>query len=98
MHVISLPFMYRLLDATKGMLDKDAFAQMKDGVVILNFARDTLVDEEAYVNSYLKSGKVKKYVTDFPNTTTAGIKMPYRNSASWELPRRNPRTTVRLWQ
>lgn len=62
-----------LLDDTKKMLNKKAFAQMKDGVVILNFARDLLVDEEAILTA-IEEGKVKKYVTDFPNTTTAGKK------------------------
>ncbi len=60
-----------LLDATKEMINQDAFAQMKDGVVILNFARDLLVDEKALVAA-LESGKVKKYVTDFANATVAG--------------------------
>lgn len=54
------------LDSTKGMINKAAFEQMKDGVVILNFARDLLVDEDAMAEA-LKSGKVKHYVTDFPN-------------------------------
>ena len=45
---------------------------MKDGVVILNFARDLLVDDEA-MEAALKSGKVRKYVTDFPNAKTAGM-------------------------
>lgn len=56
-----------LLDSTKGMINKEAFDMMKDGVVILNFARDILVDEAA-MGEALKSGKVRKYVTDFPNT------------------------------
>lgn len=55
------------LDSTKGMINKAAFEQMKDGVVILNFARDILVDEDAIAEA-LKSGKVKHYMTDFPNT------------------------------
>ena len=63
----------QLLDDTKEMLNKEAFAQMKDGVVILNFARDLLVNEEAILTA-IEEGKVKKYVTDFPNTTTAGKK------------------------
>ena len=53
------------------MIDKDAFAKMKDGVVLLNFARDLLVDEEALIDA-LESGKVKKYVTDFANPIVAG--------------------------
>ncbi len=60
-----------LLDDTKKMLNAEAFAQMKDGVVILNFARDLLVDEEAVLQA-IREGKVKKYVSDFPNSTTAG--------------------------
>ena len=53
------------------MIDREAFTKMKDGVVLLNFARDLLVDEEALVEA-LDSGKVKKYVTDFANATVAG--------------------------
>ena len=60
-----------LLDSTRKMIDRDAFAKMKDGVVLLNFARDLLVDEEALIEA-LESGKVKKYVTDFANSTVAG--------------------------
>ena len=60
-----------LMDATKKMINADAIRMMKDGVVILNFARDLLVDEEA-VLAAIAEGKVKKYVSDFPNATTAG--------------------------
>lgn len=60
-----------LLDSTKKMINKDAIAKMKDGVVILNFARDLLVDEEA-VLAAIDAGKVRRYVSDFPNTTTVG--------------------------
>lgn len=60
-----------LLDSTKGMINKDAVDKMKKGVVVLNFARDLLVDEPAVLDG-IKSGKVKHYVTDFPNPTTAG--------------------------
>ena len=60
-----------LLDSTRKMIDRDAFAKMKDGVVLLNFARDLLVDEEALIDA-LESGKVKKYVTDFANPIVAG--------------------------
>ncbi|MGN0276537.1 MAG: phosphoglycerate dehydrogenase, partial [Hominisplanchenecus sp.] len=62
-----------LLDSTKKMINQEAIDMMKDGVVVLNFARDLLVDEEAMVHS-LKIGKVKKYVCDFPNPVTAGAK------------------------
>lgn len=60
-----------LLDSTKGMIDKDAIAKMKDGVIILNFARDLLADEKDILEG-IKSGKIRKYVSDFPNPTTAG--------------------------
>jgi len=60
-----------LLDSTKGMINKEAIAKMKDGVVILNFARDLLANETDVLEA-LKSGKVHRYVTDFPNPTTAG--------------------------
>ena len=59
-----------LLDSTKKMIGVDEIAQMKDGVVLLNFARDLLVDEEALAEA-LKAGKVKKYVTDFVNPLVA---------------------------
>lgn len=61
------------LDSTKEMIDKHAISLMKDGVVILNFARNILVDEEAMVDA-LVSGHVKHYVTDFPTPTVTGVK------------------------
>ncbi|MBR3225374.1 MAG: 3-phosphoglycerate dehydrogenase [Atopobiaceae bacterium] len=57
-------------DKTRHMLGRDQIAQMKRGVVVLNFARDTLVDENAMAEA-LKSGHVARYVTDFANPTTA---------------------------
>ena len=60
-----------LLDSTKGMINKDALDKMKDGVILLNFARDLLVNEKDVLEG-IKAGKVRKYVTDFPNPTTAG--------------------------
>ena len=60
-----------LLEDTKKMLNKETFALMKDGVVILNFARSLLVDEEDVIVA-IQEGKVKKYVSDFPTSTTAG--------------------------
>ncbi len=54
-----------LLDDTKGMFNKASLSMMKDGVVVLNFARDLLVNEDDMIEA-LASGKVKKYVTDFP--------------------------------
>ncbi len=60
-----------LMDATKGMINKEAIDMMKDGVILLNFARDLLVDEKAVLDG-IKGGKIRKYVSDFPNATTAG--------------------------
>lgn len=59
------------MDSTKGMINKEAFSLMKEGVVVLNFARDILVDEVALLSA-MENGKVKKYVTDFANPTVAG--------------------------
>lgn len=59
-----------LLESTKKMIGREEIAQMKDGVVLLNFARDLLVDEEALCKA-LEEGKVKKYVTDFANPVVA---------------------------
>lgn len=57
-----------LLDSTKGMINKDSIAMMKDGVKFLNFSRDTLVNDNDMLEA-LESGKVGCYVTDFPNPT-----------------------------
>ena len=61
------------MDSTKGMISRDAIGLMKKGVVVLNFARNVLVDEEAMVDA-LVSGQVKHYVTDFPTPEIAGVK------------------------
>ena len=61
-----------LLDDTRKMINAEAISKMKDGVIILNFARDLLVDDDAMAEA-LKSGKVKRYVTDFPNARTANM-------------------------
>ncbi len=62
-----------LLDTTKKMVNADAIAMMKPNAIVLNFARDLLVDEEAMVAA-LEEGKIKQYVTDFANPTVAGKK------------------------
>ena len=61
-----------LLEDTKHMINADSIAKMKDGVIILNFARDLLVDDDAMAEA-LASGKVARYVTDFPNEKTANM-------------------------
>ena len=61
-----------LLKDTEKMINAESIAKMKDGVIILNFARDLLVDDDAMAEA-LASGKVAKYVTDFPNEKTANM-------------------------
>lgn len=76
-----------LLDSTKNMINEEAIAMMKEKVVVLNMARDVLVDELAMLKA-LEEGKVKKYVSDFPNITTAGkpgvIIMPHIGASTEE--------------
>ena len=60
------------MDSTKGMINKEAIDKMKDGVILLNFARDVLMNEADVVEA-IKAGKVRKYVSDFANPTTAGV-------------------------
>ena len=62
-----------LLDSTRQMINKDSLGQMKDGVVILNFARDLLVNDDDMAEA-LASGRVKRYITDFPNANV--MQMP----------------------
>ena len=59
------------MESTKGMINAEALGLMKDGVIILIYARDVLVDEVALLEA-MATGKVKKYVTDFANPTVAG--------------------------
>ena len=61
-----------LMDATKGMLNKEVFAKCKDGVIVVNCARDAIVNDDD-MKEALASGKVRRYVTDFPNYKTANM-------------------------
>ena len=61
-----------LLDSTREMINEKSLDMMKDGVVILNFARDLLVNDDD-MEKALKSGRVKRYITDFPNPKTVGM-------------------------
>ncbi len=61
------------LDSTKGMINKDTIAMMKDGAIVLNFARDVLVNDDDMVAA-LESGKVAKYITDIPTAKIANAK------------------------
>ena len=81
-HITSVETIYRecdyitihvpLLDSTRGMIKSESIAQMKNGVVILNFSRDVLVNEDDMAEA-LKARKVKCYVTDFPNTKSVNM-------------------------
>ena len=82
-HVLAVEDIYRecdyitihvpLMDTTREMVNKDAIDMMKDGVVFLNFSRDSLVAEDDMVAA-LETGQVKNYVVDFPSPKTAGRK------------------------
>lgn len=75
------------LDSTKHMLNEEAFGKMKDGVRILNFARDLLVDNQA-IKAALETGKVAVYVTDFPVEDVLGhdhiITIPHLGASTEE--------------
>ncbi len=80
-HVINIDEIYEkcdyitihvpLLESTRGSINKGAIEKMKEGVIILNFARDLLANEEDILEG-IKAGKIRRYVSDFPNPTTAG--------------------------
>lgn len=59
-----------LMDATRGMINKDVLAKAKDGVIVINAARDALVNDDD-MKEALATGKVRRYVTDFPNAKSA---------------------------
>lgn len=66
LHVPSTP-------TTKNMINAEAIAKMKDGVKIINLARADLVNADD-LKAALESGKVTRYVTDFPTPPTIGVK------------------------
>lgn len=82
-HIMSVDTIYQecdyitvhvpLMGSTKKMINKDTIASMKDGVVVLNFSRDLLVDDDAMAEA-LESGKVHRYITDFPNPKSVNMK------------------------
>lgn len=76
-----------LMESTRGMINKEIFDVMKDGSVVLNFARDLLVNDDD-LEAAIESGKIKRYVTDFPNPRTANMKnvvaMPHLGASTDE--------------
>ena len=76
-----------LLDDTKNKINKETISKMKDGVVIINYSRDLIANEEDVLEA-LKSGKIRKYISDFANPTTAGqpgcIVMPHLGASTAE--------------
>ncbi|MBR2122499.1 MAG: phosphoglycerate dehydrogenase [Lachnospiraceae bacterium] len=64
---IHVPYM----ESTKNMIDSSAISKMKDGVILINMARGGLVDEKSLIDA-IDEGKIRKYVTDFADTTVAG--------------------------
>ncbi len=81
---------------TKGMIDSRRLAQMKDGAVLLNFSRDTLVSDDALLYA-LSTGKLSIIMTDFPNDKVQGTKgviaTPHLGASTEKL-----KTTVPQWQ
>lgn len=82
-----ITFHVPLLDDTKNKINKDTIAMMKDGVVIINYSRDLIANEEDVLEA-LKSGKIRKYISDFANPTVAGqpgcIVMPHLGASTEE--------------
>jgi len=76
-----------LVDATRCMVDAERLRGMRDGVVILNFARDGIVDDAA-VSEGIREGKVGAYVCDFPNNLLKGhegvITLPHIGASTKE--------------
>ena len=75
------------IDATRHMLNDDTLAVIKQGAVLLNFARDAIVDSSAVLRS-LDAGRLGKYVCDFPEPVLLGhakiIAMPHIGASTEE--------------
>ncbi|MDE0980415.1 MAG: phosphoglycerate dehydrogenase [Gammaproteobacteria bacterium] len=76
-----------VLDSTRDLINSEVFASMKDGTCLLNFARDEIVDSKALLEA-LESGKLGKYVSDFPRPELMGredvISMPHIGASTSE--------------
>lgn len=62
-----------VLDATRKMVNKELLSNLKDGAVLLNFAREEIVDTAAVIEA-LESGRLSKYIADFPTPELIGTK------------------------
>ncbi|MCK5810023.1 MAG: 3-phosphoglycerate dehydrogenase, partial [Cocleimonas sp.] len=90
-HVLSeadfITFHVPLVDATKDIINDDSLEKMKDNVIILNFARNGIVNDEAVCKG-IESGKVHSYVCDFPsnllNATEGVIALPHLGASTRE--------------
>ncbi len=76
-----------VLDSTRNLINAEIFASMKDGTCLVNFARDEIVDSQALLEA-LESGKLGKYVSDFPRPELMGredvILMPHIGASTNE--------------
>ncbi len=76
-----------VLDSTRGLINAEVFAAMREGTCLLNFARDEIVDSKALLNA-LESGSLAKYVSDFPRPELMGrvdvISMPHIGASTNE--------------
>ncbi|GJM12894.1 MAG: 3-phosphoglycerate dehydrogenase [Pseudohongiella sp.] len=76
-----------VLDSTRGLINDEVFSAMRDGACLLNFARDEIVDSKALLAA-LESGKLGKYVSDFPRPELMGredvISMPHIGASTNE--------------
>jgi len=76
-----------LLASTKGLVGSEAVTQMKEGARLLNFSRGGLVDEQAVLDG-IDSGKITRYVTDFPSAVLIGkpgiVSIPHLGASTFE--------------
>lgn len=82
-----ITFHVPLIDSTRNLISTESLSKLKDGVVLLNFARDGIVNDSA-VLAGLESGKVYAYVCDFPSnvlrTNPRVISLPHLGASTRE--------------
>lgn len=86
-HCDFISFHVPLIDATRDLLNADRIAKMRAGAVVLNFAREGIVDDEAVVQA-LNQGRLHSFVTDFPSAELRGhprvISLPHLGASTYE--------------